>query len=261
MKNLFKKIVIFCTIIVATSVTFSFTTPEFVSAADDTKDCRYFLGMVSWDCNTGFVSQDDGKMEKLDEQKIKSGIWIAVANVITDITVAATYLVIGYVIYGGYRYIFSGGDPGKVAAGKKTLTQAFIGLAIIMSATIIMNTIRIALGANFSANCATTNTCTSTLSPDKMVLNLIHWVTAVAGIVSVIFVVYGGTMYMTSAGEPNKIQQAKKMILYAFIGLAIVGLAEVITAFVGNAIREADKNAFINETVISKEVQPHEQIN
>ena len=261
MKNLFKKLLVLCAIIATTSVTFNFAAPQPASAADDTKDCRYFLGMVSWDCNTGFVAQDSGKMEKLSETKIKSGIWIAVANVITDITVIATYLVIGYVIYGGYRYIFSGGDPGKVAAGKKTLAQAFIGLAIVMSATIIMNTIRIALGTNFSDDCATTKTCINTVSPGKMVTNTIHWVTAVAGIVSAIFVVYGGVMYMTSSGEPSKIQQAKKMILYALIGLAIVGLTEVITAFVSNTIREADENAFINETIISKEIQPHEQIN
>ena len=87
-----------------------------------------------------------------------------------------------------------------------------------------------------------------------MVVNLIQWVVGIAGVVSAAFVVYGGITYTTSSGDAAKLQKAKNMIIYALIGLAIVALAEVITAFVSNMIREANKNAYINETIISKEV-------
>ena len=208
-----------------------------------TGECRYLLGLTSWDCGVDISDQDS----------LKNGIWTIAANVLTDITVIAAYLVIGYVIYGGYQYTFSAGDPNKAAAGKKTLTHAFIGLAIVMSASAILGSIRIALvgGSGNIGNCLSDNGC---ISPDDMVINLIQWVVGVAGIVSAAFVVYGGITYATSAGEPGKLQKAKTMILYALIGLAIVALAEVITAFVSNMIREANKNAYINETIISKEV-------
>ena len=257
MKHLLKKLLILCAIITATSFASSFVTPQPVSAANTPTDCRYVLGMVSWDCNTGFTEcttksgKTTCKPANLDEDKIRQGIWTAISNVITDITVIAAYLVIGFVIYGGYRYILSGGDPAKVASGKKTLTQAFIGLAIVMCSNVIMNTIRIALGANFTKDCATTNACTA---PDVMVQNTIQWAVGVAGVVAVIFLVYGGISYITSAGEPNKVQQAKKMITYALIGLIIVALVEVITAFVGSTIREAGGTASINETIIAKEI-------
>ena len=60
-----------------------------------------------------------------DKDSIKAGVWTIAANVLTDITVIASYLVLGYVIYGGYLYIFSAGDPGRTAAGRKTLAHAF----------------------------------------------------------------------------------------------------------------------------------------
>ena len=204
--------------------------------------CRDFLGLTSWDCGVNISDQDS----------LKAGIWTIAANVLTDITVIAAYLVLGYVIYGGYQYTFSSGDPGKVAEGKKTLAHAFIGLAIVMSASAILGSIRIALvgGSGNIGNCVGS----SCVNPNDMVINLIQWVVGVAGVVSAVFVVYGGITYATSSGDAAKLQRAKNTIVYALIGLAIVALAEVITAFVSNMIREANKDAYVNETIISKEV-------
>ena len=190
------------------------------------------LGLVPWDSGVNIT----------DEESLKSGIWQIVTNIANDITIIAAYLVLGYVIYGGYLYTFSSGDPTKAASGKKTLTHAFIGLAIVMSANLIMSTIRLALlGSNpLSCDLATGYGC---VDPNTMVTNTIQWFIAMAGIVSAIFIVYGGISYTTSNGDPNKLQKAKQTIIYALIGLAIVGLAEFITAFVSGIIRDADNQA------------------
>ena len=232
-----KKFLVLLTIIGSIFLTTAVITPENASA-----DCRYFLGLTSWDCNVSITS----------DQNLKTGIWGIASNIATDITVIAAYLVLGYVIYGGYLYTFSGGDPGKIASGKKTLFQAFIGLAIVMAANLIMGSIRIALvgGQGNIGNCATAeNAC---VSPDRMITNLINWFIAIAGVVSAIFLVYGGVSYITSAGEPSKTQKAKQMILYSLIGLVIVGLSIAITAFVSNIIRQ--NTSYLNQTIISKEV-------
>ena len=195
-------------------------------------ECNYILGMTNWDC--GVVITDD-------ENTLKSGIWEIAANIAVDITILASYLALGYVIYGGYLYSFSGGEPSKTAAGKKTLTQAFIGLTITMSANAIMSTIRFVLLGNSGTllNCATEG-C---IKPEDLVLNTIHWIIAMAGIVSTVFVVYGGISYTTSSGSPDKLKKAKTIITNAIIGLVIVALAEVITAFVSNIIRNANIGA------------------
>ncbi len=249
MKNLFKKFLVICSILGLVSISSSTLIVMPTYAANFTIDfsCRSVLGLTSWDCGISDIDSTDS---------LKANIWTIVANIVNDVTIIAAYLVIGYVIYGGYQYVFSGGDPGKAANGRKTLARAFIGLAITMSASVIMGAIRIALmGGNGNIGTCDLTSGNSCIDPNTMVTNLIQWTIGMVGIVAAIFVVYGGITYITSSGDSTKTQKAKQMILYALIGLIIVALAEIITAFVSNMIREANKEAsFINETTISKEV-------
>ena len=193
------------------------------------------LGLTPWDCNVKIVNS---------EESLKTQIWTIAANVASDITILASYLTLGYVIYGGYLYTFSGDEPSKAAAGKKTLSHAFIGLAISMSASAIMGTIRsVFVGSNNLLNC-TTEIC---VSPDTLIINTLHWFLTMIGVVATVFIVYGGISYSTSAGSADKIKKSKTMITNALIGLAIVMLAEIITGFVSNMIRNANDNPASSE--------------
>ena len=250
--NILKKSLIIISIIIA-SVLFFVPTTSVSAASFDGRDsekgeCPSFLGLTSWDCDVNIE----------DEETLKTGIWKIAANIATDITVIAAYLVLGFVIYGGYLYLLSNGDASKVANGKKTIINSFIGLAIVMLAYIILNAIRIALiGDSSFGQCDLTTGANCVENPNTIVESAIQWIIGIAGIVSAIFVVYGGISYVTSSGDPAKLQKAKQTILYALIGLAIVALAELITAFVANIIRDANNNAtpssYINQT-IAKEV-------
>ena len=42
------------------------------------------------------------------------------------------------IIYGGFRYITSGGDSGKVTGAKNTIIYAVIGLVIVVLAQVIV---------------------------------------------------------------------------------------------------------------------------
>ena len=173
---------------------------------------------------------------------MKTSIWRIAANVGVDITALAAYLVVGFVIYGGYLYLLSGGDTTKVSNGKKTIANAFIGLGIVLAANIIFNTLRfILIGGNELNTCYSENGC---ITPPEIITSSIQWVVGIAGLVAVIFLVIGGISYMTSSGEAAKIEKAKKTILYAIIGLAIVALAEIITSFVSGILHEANTKAF-----------------
>ncbi len=248
MKTLFKKFLVAITIFVATLSTVNLApTPVYAKGGINTS-CRYFLGMTSWDCDTIEAPKN--------QEELQNNVWIIVSNISLDITILASYLVLGFVIYGGYLYILSGGDVSKVTAGKRTLTNAFIGLAIVLLANIIVNTIRIAFlssAVNAGKNCAQVE-C---VEANTLVSNFIGWVLGITGLVAVIFIVIGGVGYMTSSGDANKVQKSRKTLTYALIGLAIVGLSSIITAFVTNLINNAatDSNsAYINETIIAKEI-------
>lgn len=235
MKTFFKKIALFCGIIIAISATFTVTSPASVSALGQADS---FLGMVPW--NSGF-NENMGS-----ENDLTNNIITIASNILTDISAIAAYLTVCYVIYGGYLYMFSSGDPGKAAAGKKTLTNAFIGLAIVISAYTIFSAIRIAMVGNSSLDNCAVNEC---ITPGPMIVNLIQWIAGMGGIVAAVFIVVGGWGYMTSAGDPNKLSKAKNTLLYAFIGLIIVALAEVLTAFIYDTVVEANTTSAFYTTI------------
>ncbi len=68
-------------------------------------------------------------------------VWTIILNISTDIAILTGYVALGFIIFGGYKYITSAGEPGQVAIAKKTITNAVIGLVIALLATVITNTI------------------------------------------------------------------------------------------------------------------------
>jgi len=54
------------------------------------------------------------------------------------------------------------------------------------------------------------------------------WLVGTVGGLAVLFIVYGGFLYVTSAGNQQKIDTAKKTLTYAIGGLLIVILAGLI---------------------------------
>lgn len=67
----------------------------------------------------------------------------------------------------------------------------------------------------------------------KVLLAIFEIVLYVGGVVAVMFVVYGGFLYLTSTGEPDKAKNARTTIINALVGLAITVLATAIVNLVG----------------------------
>lgn len=63
-------------------------------------------------------------------------------------------------------------------------------------------------------------------------IGIINAVLGVIALVAVVFVIYGGFLYLTSAGDPSKVKKGKDSIMYALIGLVVVGLAFALVNFV-----------------------------
>lgn len=57
------------------------------------------------------------------------------------------------------------------------------------------------------------------------------------GIVSVLYIVYGGARYLTSAGSEESIESAKTTLKYAVLGLGFAALAYAIVAKVLDIIK------------------------
>lgn len=197
-------------------------------------DCEnHFLGLRAW--YDGVVDKTTCKvytMEEFAEAKGKSNnpddavrlyVWTVGLNIASMITGIAGYVAIGMVIWGGFLYMLAQGDVGKVAKGKKAITNSIIGLILVMTASIISGTIAsIVSGAEASG--------------DEFFLSIFNKAFLWSGIVAVIMIVYGGLQYVTSAGDPNKTKKAKNTILYSVIGLLVIIFAATIINFVVGAV-------------------------
>ena len=88
---------------------------------------------------------------------------------------------------------------------------------------------------------AATNSVVVPEGPDLFVVvqNLLNVTFAVVGIIAVIMIIIGGFYYMTSQGEPERVQKGKNTILYGIIGLIICLSAFAIVNFVLASLNSA----------------------
>ena len=71
----------------------------------------------------------------------------------------------------------------------------------------------------------------------KIALNVLEILLQLVAYVSVGFVIYGGFLYLTSAGSSDKITAGRKTILNAIIGLVLSFFSVVIVALVAGNIK------------------------
>jgi len=64
-----------------------------------------------------------------------------VGKIVTILLIIAIVLTLLYLVYGGIKYITSGGDKAKVDAARSHITAAIIGLIIALLAYFILNII------------------------------------------------------------------------------------------------------------------------
>lgn len=84
------------------------------------------------------------------------------------------------------------------------------------------------------ASCTSVDPSTKVNDTVKTVINILS---VVVGIASVIMIILAGLKFVTSSGAPEKVSSARNTILYAVIGLVIVGLAQIIVYFVLNQLK------------------------
>lgn len=198
-----------------------------------------FLGFKAWykglncsgDDGKGGIVWEGGKDDE-SGSKLSAFVWRIVLNVIFDLTWAIACVTFVMIIYGGYQYMMSQGDPGKAAKGKKTLTSAVIGAIIAMGASVIVNTLMTILTIDRSAGAKQTFDVAD-------LQGVFSWAYTMSGIVAVIFIVKSGIDYMLSQGEPGKVKQATRGLIFSVVGLVIVISAAIITTFIINSVSGA----------------------
>jgi hypothetical protein len=63
-----------------------------------------------------------------------------------------------------------------------------------------------------------------------------NYIIAYSGVLALVAFVYGGVLFLISAGQSDRVQKGKNIILGSLIGLAVVFLSYTIIQYIGNAL-------------------------
>ncbi len=88
---------------------------------------------------------------------------------------------------------------------------------------------------NMANPCQSSPTCICNLT--DLIKKITDYISGIIAILATLMFVVSGIMFVASAGNPGKIEQAKKVAIYAAIGAGIAlagkGLVDVIVAVIG----------------------------
>ncbi len=83
----------------------------------------------------------------------KLGAWISVIalNIVGMLLYAVGYVSLGFIIFGGFKYMVSGDNSSGTAAARKTILNAVIGLVLSIMAVAIVRFVAGAVGGGSSS--------------------------------------------------------------------------------------------------------------
>ncbi|MFH1643071.1 MAG: pilin, partial [Patescibacteria group bacterium] len=73
---------------------------------------------------------------------------------------------------------------------------------------------------------------------EEIIENISNFIFNIALVLAPLAIVWAGGMYITSSGNPTKIEEARRIIQYALIGLIIIMLSKGLIAVFYNFLQE-----------------------
>jgi hypothetical protein len=130
-----------------------------------------------------------------------------------------------FIIVGAFMYISSAGNAALLGTAKLTILGALIGLALGIAAPAFFREIATILGWTGFTAPAGVGTSLSLL---QIATNVLSFLLSLIGVVSLIMLIVGAFMYLTAAGDENRIDTGKKIVLYSIIGITVALAALVL---------------------------------
>ncbi|MEX1113491.1 MAG: hypothetical protein WD603_00280 [Patescibacteria group bacterium] len=147
-----------------------------------------------------------------------------------------------FIVVNGYQYILSAGNPEKVEKAKQGLTWSITGFILTVSSYAIVVLLQRTLDASLQTRVSRAPGIGGAIqgapgSASGILARLFEIFLAFGGAAAVLFLILGGYRYVTSQGNQDQVEAARKTILYSVIGLAVVFLSYVIVVTTIQATR------------------------
>jgi RsiW-degrading membrane proteinase PrsW (M82 family) len=177
-----------------------------------------------------------------------------ITGVIQWLLALSAVLAMGAIVWGGIMYIMSLGDEGRAGKAKQIIFYAIIGIIVILMSFVIISFIQARLTASvpwgvstvYAADTVTTfgfksgiDAITSLIKPKEsglatgtdivpIIISVINLLLGLVAVLALAALVWASIMYILSLGDESRAEKAKKIILYAIIGVLLSGLSFLI---------------------------------
>lgn len=138
-------------------------------------------------------------------------------NILVTIRQIIVLLALVFMVIGAFIYVTSAGEKDNIEKAKKTMTSAMIGLALGIAAPSFLKEIGSILGWSGTNNAAVA--AAPTLS--TIATNVLNFLLSTLGIVALVMMIIGATMYVTAAGDEDRVDTGKNIFKYSLIGVLL----------------------------------------
>ena len=191
-------------------------------AADEVTCDKTFLNIPAW--YNGLTKNDKNcTLKSIGDGGVSTRVYISqlIANITSILSGLFFVICVIYVMYGGFRLITGGSNPDAVKKGRSTISNGLIGAVIGLSGSAIVTAIReVYISAGGDSGTETT-----------FLYKLLGLATTVASWVTVLMLVLAGINFIIGGSSPDSVQKARRRLIYAAVGLAVVVSSISITRF------------------------------
>ncbi len=148
-----------------------------------------------------------------------------IENVIGTMLSVTTTLAVFTIVIAGMFLVLSIGEEGQKDKAKKIIQYTVIGLAVILLAEVIIETVKAVISGDSG---------TAQVLVTGVVLSILSVILNVVTTLAVLMIVVAGLYLILSLGEEGQKDKAKKIILYCIIGIVIILFSRAIVVFVNS---------------------------
>jgi len=142
-------------------------------------------------------------------------------GILTAIQRIIVVLALVFIMIGAVMILSSAGNSGMVEKGKEAITMALIGLALGVAAPSLLKELSAIIGWG-------PGTAGPGLTLSEIAVRVLNFLLGTMGILALIMLVIGGIMYLTSAGDEDRIDKGKEIFKYSLIGIIMAMSAMVL---------------------------------
>jgi hypothetical protein len=151
---------------------------------------------------------------------------------------AAGSVVVVVVLVGAFQIMTAGGIPKNIERGKKTITWALIGFAIVLLSGGLGYVVASILGGTFEPLPGASDP-TGPGTPEEVIGvidTIAGWMFGILMALGTVFILYAAFLFLASTGNSEKIATARRALIWAIVALFIGVLAGSVSLLVKDVL-------------------------